>query len=469
MQTVPAVLGIAHPTGYPAYILAARLFGVLPFGSTAYRANLFSAVLVALALATLTWTATRLGIRPAIAAGAALATGAVGTLWAAATVAGVDPLHLFLMALLLDRTLAWSDRSRPADLALCGLITGLALGNHLLTVFVAPFPALFALWSGKQAIAERPLLLFLPLLTLAAGLAVYAYIPLAARLDPPLAYNHPTTLDGFLTLVTGAQLRPPGVGVLGADSIGATLSALPDLASLVLGRGAVVLPVAGAAGLLILLVRRPALGLALGGVLVVGVDAWANDRRLEQDLLVPFLVLGLGGAAAVEGLARGAADRLPSAAGRMAGAVAAVGVVAAAVLIALVSLPAVDRSTDHTGDDYAATIARELPPNAALFSFWGASTPIWHAQLVLGERRDVLVVDDTAIANGPGGTREERMLAMVCQRPVYTVRADPSELDAARAVFTLTASFSVNVGVGSPTAATTLTVYRVVATADTCG
>ena len=469
MQTVPAVMGIAHPTGYPTYIIAARLFEILPFGSIAYRSNLFSAVLVSLALATLSWTAIRLGVRPAIAAGAALATGAVGTVWAAATVAEVNPLHLFLMALLLDRVLAWADRSRPVDLALCGLIAGLALGNHLLTLFVAPFLAVFALWSGKRAIAERPLLLFLPILTLLLGLTVYAYIPLAARFEPPLAYNHPTTLDAFLFLVTGTQFRAQELSVANGDSLRTTVDAMPSLIGLLLARGAVVLPVAGAAGLVVLLVRRPALALSLLGILLVGANIWANYLRLEHYLLVPFLVLGLGAAVALEAVARSGTSRLPSGAGRIAGPVTIAGGLAAAILITVASLPAADRSDDHTGDDYVATITTQLPQNAAILTFWGASTPLWHAQLVRGERPDVLVVDDTNIVYDFGGTREERMLQLVCQRPVYILRPSEVDLVPTRAEFTLKASFSALVGIGSPSGATPLTVYRVIAAADTCG
>ena len=44
LQTVPHVLGVAHPTGYPVYILSAWLFELLPIGSVAFRANMFSAV-----------------------------------------------------------------------------------------------------------------------------------------------------------------------------------------------------------------------------------------------------------------------------------------------------------------------------------------------------------------------------------------------------------------------------------------
>ena len=49
MQVVPHVLGVAHPTGYPSYILLAWLAQLAPLGSVAFRANLLSAILVAAA------------------------------------------------------------------------------------------------------------------------------------------------------------------------------------------------------------------------------------------------------------------------------------------------------------------------------------------------------------------------------------------------------------------------------------
>ena len=47
-QTIAHTLGIGHPTGYPVYVLLARLFTLLPIGEVAYRVNLFSAFCAAL-------------------------------------------------------------------------------------------------------------------------------------------------------------------------------------------------------------------------------------------------------------------------------------------------------------------------------------------------------------------------------------------------------------------------------------
>ncbi|HEY6014111.1 MAG TPA: DUF2723 domain-containing protein, partial [Candidatus Limnocylindrales bacterium] len=207
MQTVPHVLGVAHPTGYPTYVLIAWLAELVPIGSVAFRANLLSAVFVSAALGAVTSIAMRVGSEPLIAASGALALGAVGTVWAAATVSEVNPLHLLFAALLLDRCLAWAERRSTRDLVIGGLLVGLAMGNHLLTLFLAPFVGLFVLWTGRPELLARPWLLLAALAAGALGLAVYVYIPLAASQSPPLPYNHPTTLDGVLWLASGTQFR----------------------------------------------------------------------------------------------------------------------------------------------------------------------------------------------------------------------------------------------------------------------
>ena len=468
MQTVPHVLGIAHPTGYPTYILTAWLFELLPFGSIAFRANLFAAVCVAVALTAMTNTTMRLGVRPTIAAAVAIAIGATGTVWVAAVVADVDPLHLGLMALLVDRSLAWADGRRTRDLALGGLLVGLSLGNHLLTLFVAPFFVLFALWAGRWTLWERKRLILVPVVTGLAGLAVYAYIPIAASLSPPLAYNHPTTVQAFLFLVTGEQFRGQYDGLFTAASLGVLADSLPALWSTALSRATWIVPVLGLVGLVILALRRPSFGLACIGALAAGIYVWANYLELEHYLLVPWLLLGIGMAVGLEAAARAAGTYLPRPVDAVAGPAAAVAAAVLAVTLIAGNLPSADKSGDTSAQTFVDTLFAALPENAAILSFWGPSPPLWHAQLVLGERPDVLIVDDTNIVYEGWGTREARIASLICTRPVYILPVNARILDPTRTLYDVTPVLTVRVGALAPTAAFNLPVYRVDPKPGTC-
>jgi hypothetical protein len=486
MQTVPHVLGIAHPTGYPTYVLTAWIFELFPVGSVAFRANLLSAVCVALALGLATLAAQRLGVRPAIAAAASLATAGVGTVWGSATVAEVNPLHLLLMALLVERSLAWADGGRLRDFALGGLVVGLALGNHALTVFVAPWLVGFAVWIRRSTLLEHPRWLLAPVVAAIAGLTVYAYIPLAASLHPPLLYNNPVTWDAFRFLVTGEQFRGDYDGLFGSGGPARFVASLPGLADLAIANGSALLPALGLAGGLVLLARRPAAGVALLGTTGTVLYAWANYLELEHYLLVPWLVIGIlagvaldaaasvvvavsgndrvgvpaigarGSALGVRGLATGATG----ARGLATGAAAALAL-GLAVVLAIGNFAPEDRSGDHTAEAYADAVFAALPKDAAILTSWGPSSVLWHATLVEGRRPDILVVDDTDIVYGGWGTRERRIASLVCTRPVYISRSSAADLVPTRAEFRLTQVATVVVSAGGPSGVVPIPLYRV--------
>ena len=473
MQTVPHVLGVAHPTGYPTYILLAWLAELVPIGSVAFRANLLSAALVAAALATVAAIAERLGVRQAIAVAAALGLGAVGTVWAAATVSEVNPLHLLLMALILHRALVWAERRRPADLVLGGLLVGLAAGNHLLTLFVAPFVVLYALWAGRRELRARPWLLLAAAGAGLLGLSVYLYIPIAAGLDPPLAYNHPTTLESVWWLVSGTQFRGQ-FDFLSPKGPGEFIGSLPALWALVTERATPVIPLLGLIGLALIVRRRPAFGLTLVTILLFGIYVWANYLRLEHYLLVPWLILALGAAVAVNGiadLARGVAEwrrPFPGAMPDMGVVVGALAIVGA-VWLASSTWASADRSGDRSGEDYVAAVFSALPPNAVILSEWDASTPLWHGQHVRGERQDVLIVDDTNIVYEGWVTREARIASVICDRPTFILRLLESDLVPTRAEYALTPFLSVRVAVGAPSASIDREIYQVEPRPGRCG
>jgi hypothetical protein len=95
LATASHVLGIAHNTGYPLYILLAKLFTLIPIGDVAHRVNLMSAVFAALTVATVylivhrltgSWLASALG---------SLTVAFSSTLWASANWAESYPLNAF--------------------------------------------------------------------------------------------------------------------------------------------------------------------------------------------------------------------------------------------------------------------------------------------------------------------------------------------------------------------------------------
>ena len=52
-QTLTYTWGITHPTGYPVYLLLARIASIIPVNSLAWRVNFFSALSAGVTVATL--------------------------------------------------------------------------------------------------------------------------------------------------------------------------------------------------------------------------------------------------------------------------------------------------------------------------------------------------------------------------------------------------------------------------------
>jgi hypothetical protein len=474
MPTVAHVLGVAHPTGYPTLVILGWLVQLVPIGTIAVRLNLLAAVSVAGTVATATAISLRLGVRPVIAIGTALAFGFIGTVWEAATVSDAHPLHLFFAALILHRALVWADDRRPRDLLLAALLVGLGLGNHLLMLFVVPFVVVYVVLAGWRELVGQPMLVSKALVAVVLGLGVYAYIPLAASGSPPLPYNHPTTLAGVVWLVSGQQFHGQ-FDFLSARGPGDFVASLPTLWSLAVTKETPLVPLLGLIGLVALLCRRPGYGFLLAVTGFFACYIWANYLELEHYLLVPWLVLAIAGAVALETFAQAGAGVVGAVAGRFAnpdGAVfrgwrGAAGAIAAAVVIGLATALGMlnwagsDRSADRSGQEYIDAVFGALPMNAAILSYWDASTPLWYGRFVEGQRPDVLIVDDTNIVYEGWLTRERRIESVICRRPVFILRPNQADLVPTNLEFDLRPFLAVRVAIGGPTAVASAEIYQV--------
>ena len=133
-----------------------------------------------------------------------------------------------------------------------------------------------------------------------------------------------------------------------------------------------------------------------------------------------------------------------------------------------VNLPTADKSGDRSARTYVDMVWAALPENAAILSFWGPTPPLWHAQQVLGERPDVLVVDDTNIVYEGWGTREARIASVICTRPVFILPVNKSILDPTLKLYDVTQVATVPIGALGPTAQFNMPLYRVDARPGTC-
>ena len=138
-QVTALRLGIAHPTGYPLYVLLGKLFTLLPFGTLAWKVNLTSAICAAAAVGVVYLLIYRLARHTIIAVLAALALAWSSTLWSQAIVAEVYALNLLFVAgalwLALD---ILESHAMPQTLWRAALLLGLSLTNHITMVMLLP-------------------------------------------------------------------------------------------------------------------------------------------------------------------------------------------------------------------------------------------------------------------------------------------------------------------------------------------
>lgn len=241
-------LGIAHPPGYPLYVIIAKLFTLaLPIGNIAYRVSMVSAVFGALSclmVYLITKNMVVVSLAPAReeqqrgvslslpALFASLSLAFSYELWYRSTAAEVYTLNTFLMLLIIYILLVWREKvgglwpilngremlntchydSRFLYLAF--FLFGLGIGNHHTIVLVLPGATVFVLWSslssggfGHLTSQVSRLALFFLL-----GLSVYLYLPVRSAQNPFMDWGDPQTLQNFSDVFTRKTYLPGEMG-----------------------------------------------------------------------------------------------------------------------------------------------------------------------------------------------------------------------------------------------------------------
>ncbi|MEO8437398.1 MAG: DUF2723 domain-containing protein [Chloroflexota bacterium] len=450
LQAVGPLMGTAHPTGFPTYVLLGWLASVVlqPFGEPAFRMNLLSAICLAVAAGvTLDLVRALTGwLVLGIAAGIAMALTPIA--WSIATHAETHSLHLALVAILLWLLVAWDHRvgrAIRADrfLVAAAVVFGLAVGNHSLTLLLAIPVGLYVLAVDPGIWRQGRLVLGCVLALSITVVVVYLELPLrAGPFRAPLVYGTPNTWEGFKYIVIAEQFQ----GSL-QDPFGELPRKFGELITWTTTQFGILAPLIPLA-LFATAVRRPRYALLTGTA--VAITCFFNASYVNADInryyLVPALMawtwlailaavavellIGLSGEAAVTEESEGDRAASPAASTRA-------GVIALLLAIALVvptlgEIPpryaAVDQSHQDDAGLWVQHVLGVMEPNAVIVSWWSYSTPLWYAQLVEGQRTDISIIDDRTRLDENLGSLTNVIDANLGKRPVYVIRLDRNEL-----------------------------------------
>lgn len=431
LQTVPYILGIPYPTGFPGYVLLGWLWSHgFAIGSVAWRLNVLAAIAsagTAAALATLLIT---LDAAAAIGFAAALAYALAGVPWTHATYVDVHPIAFCAVAWATVYAVRWVRGTAWLDAVFCAGAAALALACDNSTILMLPGLALIVL-------ARRPPLLRSACLVGAgavAVIAVYAYLPLrsaavtAAHLDPTLALGvppgrpfwddgHPASWAGFIRVVTGSDFAPREAvaAMFSPHAIHEVVDAFAPLAVHDLGGLFAWLALFGA---VLLWWRTP---LVLAGLLVLGLlpllfaCAYPVEAQATRYYLPAYFAIATAagyGVAVLDAGLNGA---------RRHAALAVIGLAWATVLGADIvnNAELFAQPADRSGREFIDRIVTSTPAHAIVVAPWNYATTLAYGAYVLHALGDRVV-----LTAGPH-EYANRYRPWLRRRPIVVVSDDP--------------------------------------------
>ncbi len=184
MSVLLSTLSVAHPPGYPLYTLLGKIFLNIPFGSIAYRANIFSGFFGAAALVVFYWGVRRITDRTA----ALLAAGFLGfsfPFWELASVSEMYTLGVFWLALILLTCLVPERRN------LFPFVYALGLGVRMDLLLILPIFVLWLFWEGPRPSIKYGVMFF------TLGLTVFLYLTVRSLGNPLIDWGNPESLGAL--------------------------------------------------------------------------------------------------------------------------------------------------------------------------------------------------------------------------------------------------------------------------------
>ncbi|MEW5693411.1 MAG: DUF2723 domain-containing protein, partial [Candidatus Hydrogenedentota bacterium] len=198
--TAAHILGIAHPSAYPIYLLICKIFTFLPFYEIAWRVNIASSLFVVLSGLILFDTLINISNKKTyfISSALSILLFLSQEIWKQGVIAEVYSLNLLFFALILRIQL--SELPLLKKIYLNSLAVGLGLCNHLTLVFVVPFLIIDIIWRYKKNVFDKMVLLVIIFFII--GISAYLYLPIRSKANPYLDWGNPKSISEISDVIT---------------------------------------------------------------------------------------------------------------------------------------------------------------------------------------------------------------------------------------------------------------------------
>ncbi len=195
-------LGIAHPPGYPLYLLISKL--IFSITRSVFFINLVSSFFSALAMVVLYFTANMILKSKIKSFLAVLFFSISSSLWANSVVAEVYALNLFLFSAQLFLLIKLNGKFEKKLFLLLVFINGLSLTNHQTSIFLT-FIIIFMFVYNKWYKSIKKIDFFYIIGLYTIGLFIYAYLIIRSQSFPLMNWGNPSNIKNFIYVILREQ------------------------------------------------------------------------------------------------------------------------------------------------------------------------------------------------------------------------------------------------------------------------
>lgn len=413
-QTIAYTFNIAHPTGYPTYIVLGKIFlTIFPFGNVAWRMNLLSAIYTSFGIAIIGILIRKITKSFFLSLSLGVLLAVCPILWNVSVVADPHSLHFLFSSIFLSLTYKILVEKKIHLLPILYFITGLSLGNHMLSIFFLPsllMTTIFVIKKGMLFLVGKSFALFF------LGVSIYYVLFFISSAKLPLTINYNIhTFNDLRRLVLGQDFSGL-MGTWARDGFEKTLLFYLNLVSTSLPYLFFIFPPVG-----LFLQFKQNIKFAISTLLLFAGTLLFSLRyqnaAIERYFIIPQIIYVIWIAYFFSFMRKGADNKFGNQKlNKIFTIIYSAIILFCSIILLVQNYKDIDQSHNYRAKEWSTQVLQNLEPNSVIFSWWSYSTPLWYQQKVIKQREDILIINKSV------SEWESTALYYINRRPVYFIQ-----------------------------------------------